>query len=59
MAGGFLREERKGGNRGNAAGRERVASLTRYDTEAAAGDPDLPIKRWERRMKSGRHKSAA
>jgi len=59
IAGDFLREERKGGNRGNAASRERVASLTRYDTETAAGDPNLPIKTWKRRMKSGRHKSAA
>lgn len=59
MARGFLRQERKGGNRGNAASRERVASLTRYDTEAVAGDPNLPIKTWKRCMKSGRHKSAA
>ena len=59
IEGGFLREERRGRSRGNAASRERVASLTRYNTDAIAEDPDLPMKTWERRKKSGRQKSAA
>jgi len=59
VAGGFLREERRGRSQGSAASRERVASLTRYDTDAIAGDPDLPIKTWKRGKESGRQKSAA
>lgn len=50
--GGFLKEERKGRSRGNAASRERIVSLTRYDTEVIAGDPNLPIKIWKRNSKS-------
>lgn len=59
IAGAFLKEERKGRSRGNAASRERIASLTRYDTETAAGDPNLPIKTWVKCMKSERLKSDA
>lgn len=59
IAGCFLREERKGGSRGDSASRERVASLTRYDTDAIAGDPDLPIKTWKRRKEYTCLKSAA
>jgi len=59
IEGGFLRQERRGRSRGSAASRERVASLTRYNTDAIAEDPDLPMKTWERRQKSGCHKSAA
>lgn len=43
---GHLREERKGRNRGFTKTRERVASLTRYDTEMHAGNPELPIEVW-------------
>jgi hypothetical protein len=56
VAGSFLKEERKGRSRGNVASRERVASLTRYNTDTTVGDPDLPLKAWEKRMKSRRHK---
>ena len=52
IEGGFLKEERKGRSRGNAVSRERIVSLTRYDTEAVAGDPNLPIKIWKRNAKS-------
>lgn len=44
---GHVREERKGRNRGLVKTRERVVSLTRYDTETIAGDPSLPIKIWK------------
>lgn len=59
IAGGFLKEERKGRNRGNARSRERIVSLTRYDTEAMAGDPNLPIKLWRESNKCERLKSVA
>jgi DNA-binding MarR family transcriptional regulator len=59
IEGGFLREERRGRSRGNAASRERVASLTRYDSDTHIGDPDLPIKTWKQRKKFGGLKSAA
>jgi hypothetical protein len=52
IEGGFLKEERKGRNRGNAASRERIVSLTRYDTDATAGDPNLPIRIWKRNSQS-------
>ncbi|GJL96829.1 MAG: hypothetical protein DHS20C06_06460 [Hyphobacterium sp.] len=52
VEGGFLKEERKGRSRGNAASRERIASLTRYDTDTVAGDPNLPIKIWKKNSKS-------
>lgn len=44
---GFLREERKGRNRGIIKTRERAVSLTRYDTQTSVGDPDLPKKIWK------------
>jgi len=59
VAGGFLREERKGRSRGQAASRERIVSLTRYDTDTVRGDPDLPIKLWRKRQKSRCSQSAA
>lgn len=43
---GHLQEERKGCNRGNVKTRERVVSLTRYDTETCAGNPNKPIEVW-------------
>lgn len=51
LDGGFLREERRGRNRGCGSGRERVISLTMYDTETTCGDPDLPIKVWQASQK--------
>ncbi|WP_348764426.1 hypothetical protein [uncultured Henriciella sp.] len=59
IAGGFLKEERKGRNQGHARSRERIVSLTRYDTETKAGDPNLPIKLWRESNKSERLKSVA
>lgn len=59
IAGGFLREERKGRSRGNAASRERIVSLTRYDTDTIAGCPNLPIKIWRESAKKRRQKSEA
>lgn len=59
IAGGFLREERKGRNRGKAASRERVVALTRYDTETAPGDPNLPIKLWREKKATKGPKSMA
>lgn len=44
---GHLREERMGRNRGCVKTRERVASLTRFDTEMHAGNPLLPIEVWK------------
>lgn len=44
---GHLREQRAGRNRGFVKTRERVVSLTRYDTETSVGDPKLPIKIWK------------
>ena len=49
---GHLREERKGTNTGMLRTRERVVSLTRYDSEMNAGDPELPLKIWRTRKKS-------
>lgn len=46
IAAGHLREERAGRNRGMVKTRERVVSLTRYDTETDVGDPKRPIKVW-------------
>ena len=48
---GHLRIERNGRNRGQVKTRERVVSLTRYDTETTVGDPSYPIKVWEKKMK--------
>ncbi len=47
---GHLRIERKGRNRGSVRTRERVVSLTRFDTETHAGDAILPIKVWREKM---------
>ena len=47
---GHLREERKGRGRGCTKTRERVVSLTRYDTDLFEGNPDLPIEVWKRRQ---------
>lgn len=44
---GHLREERKGSNRGCVKTRERIVSLTRFDTEMHAGDPALPKSVWK------------
>lgn len=55
----FLHVQQKGRNRGNAHSRERIVSLTRYDTETSKGDPELPIKVWRRKTKSEHLKSAA
>ena len=44
---GHLNIERKGRNQGELRTRERMVSLTRFDSETAAGDPDLPIKIWK------------
>lgn len=52
VAAGHLREERRGRNRGMVKTRERVVSLTRYDTETHVGDPALPIKVWRQRKKA-------
>ncbi|WP_417490412.1 hypothetical protein [Maricaulis sp.] len=59
IAGGFLRQERQGRSQGGAASRERIASLTRYHTETAVEDPDLPMKTWKQNMKSTRPTSPA
>lgn len=45
---GHLRQERGGKSTGSVATRERVVSLTRWETETVKGDPDLPIKLWKR-----------
>ena len=47
---GHLRLERRGTNIGRVATRERVVSLTRYDSETAKGEPDLPKKLWGQRI---------
>lgn len=47
---GHLREERRGRNRGDVKSRERVVSLTRYDTAISVGDPALPIKTWQAQL---------
>ncbi len=52
IAGDFLRVEQKRRNRGKASGRDRIVSLTQYDTETAVGDPGLPVKTWQRKQKS-------
>ena len=52
---GHFRQERKGQNLGRVATRERIVSLTRYDTETSAGDPDLPIKVWRERHSNARN----
>ena len=49
---GHLREERRGRNRGTIKTRERVVSLTRYDTDASAGNPALPTQVWRRSKKA-------
>ncbi len=49
---GYVREERKGRNRGMVKTRERVISLTRYDTETHAGDPTLPQKVWQKNRRN-------
>jgi hypothetical protein len=46
---GHLRQERKGRNYGRVASREKVVSLTRYDTESSAGNPELPIEVWKKK----------
>lgn len=46
---GHLRLERRGASTGPVATRERVVSLTRYDTETVKGDPELAIKAWKKR----------
>lgn len=48
IEGGWLSVERAGRNTGPRATRERVVSLTRYDTDTTAGDPDLPLKTWRK-----------
>lgn len=45
--GGHLREERAGRNRGSVRTRERIVSLTRFDTETSPGQPNRPIQRWK------------
>lgn len=50
---GHLNEERRGRNSGVVKTRERVVSLSRYDTDTRAGDPDLPEKRWRERHRNG------
>ncbi|QYI99810.1 helix-turn-helix domain-containing protein [Thalassovita mediterranea] len=57
IEGGFLKLEQKGRNRGKASGRERIVSLTQYDTETSVGDPSLPVKTWQRKQKSAHLKS--
>lgn len=44
---GHLRLERPGTSIGRVSTRERVVSLTRYDSETAKGEPDLPKKLWK------------
>lgn len=43
---GHLSLERRGGNSGHTATRERVVSLTRYDTMTRKGNLELPIVIW-------------
>ena len=43
---GFLTEERKGRFKGERHSRERVVSLTRWDTDTRKGDPERPKKVW-------------
>ncbi|MFC7291717.1 helix-turn-helix domain-containing protein [Hirschia litorea] len=45
---GHLKLERKGRSFGDSRTRERVVSLTRFDTVTCAGDPDLPLKVWRK-----------
>ena len=47
---GHLTEERKGRTIGQRNSRERMVSLTRYDTETRKGAPDWPIEVWRRNM---------
>lgn len=49
---GHARIERKGKNRGPNATRERAVSLTRWNTETAAGNPSRPIEIWEKRNRA-------
>lgn len=46
---GQLRLERRGANIGRVATRERIVSLTRCDTETRAGDPESPVKQWQKK----------
>ncbi|WP_018997960.1 helix-turn-helix domain-containing protein [Hirschia maritima] len=43
---GHLKLERKGRPFGDSRTRERVVSLTRFDTVTCTGDPDLPLMVW-------------
>lgn len=52
---GHLREERKGRNRGQVKTRERVVSLTRFDTDTSLGDPELPLEVWRKGFKPERN----
>lgn len=47
---GHLRVERSGRNHGMVKTRERIVSLTRYDTETCAGNKRLPIEVWQKKM---------
>ncbi|MEM6899221.1 MAG: hypothetical protein AAF583_05565 [Pseudomonadota bacterium] len=49
---GHLREERRGRNRGLVKTRERMVSLTRYDTETTVGNPAFPIEAWRERKEA-------
>lgn len=51
---GHLNVERKGRAQGRTGSRERMVSLTRYATETRAGDPELPVKVWEKRVRRAR-----
>jgi len=55
---GYLRQERKGRNTGKARSRERIVSLTRFDTETSRGDPDYPNKVWKAKAKPSRQNCA-
>ena len=48
---GHCTVERAGRNRGQKGTRERVVSLTRWDSDTRKGDPDLPIKVWRKMQK--------
>lgn len=49
---GHVKQERKGSNYGRVATRERIVSLTRYDTEASVGDPELPTSTWRKKLRN-------
>ena len=50
IEGGHLFEERVGRNTGQRSSRERIVSLSRWDSDTRKGDPDLPKKVWRKKQ---------